>query len=205
MVVRGRTLTLVFSTPEEAVQFLKTLERLLPGRSFLGELKVNKVKIFVPESDEAEKTIHKIKQLYNQQRHTYSYGVVKSYDLSSVLTLARLEAPIPATLIVEALKIQGFKAALSGDILKTDATLDGIIKTVERLSAIYKETLTLTATAQTRRLISLYAFAKGLRVEDAVDDLYKLGLLTETSGKVTLKVNYSSALSALLGSLKNSA
>ncbi|QOJ78163.1 DUF2067 family protein [Infirmifilum lucidum] len=198
--MKGRVLTLVFSSPEEAVHFLKTLEKLLPGKSFLGELKANKVKIFIPESENSEKTMHKIKQLYNQQRQPYSYGVMKNYDISSIFSMAKLEVPVPVTLLVEALKIQGRKAIIKGDILYTDATLNEIIKVVERLSVIYKEVLSLETTAQARRLISLYSFVNNKPVDSAVEELSKLGILTESSGKLTLKVNYDVALKALFGS-----
>ncbi len=200
--MKGRVLTLVFPSPEEAVHFLKTLEKLLPGKSFFGELKANKVKIFIPESEDFEKTIHKIKQLYNQQRQPYSYGVTKNYDLSSVFSMAKLEVPVPATLLVETLKIKGHKATIKGDVLYTDATLNEIIKIIEELSVVYKEVLNLETTAQARRLISLYSLINNKPVDSAVEELFKLGVLTESSGKITLKVNYNAALKALFGSFQ---
>ncbi|MGB9708689.1 MAG: DUF2067 family protein [Infirmifilum sp.] len=192
--MRGTTFTLVFSSPEEALEFLKMLEKILPGKSFLGELKTNKVKVFVPESENSEQVIRKIRELYNQKRRPYAYGLVKDYDISTVFSLSRLEQPIPLSLLITTLRIQGYKAEAVRDKLRTNAPLDHLTKMVEKLSKLYGELLEIKATAQARRLIALYSLTKNLPTEEAIRQLSEQGFLTEDRGRISLKLNYETAL-----------
>lgn len=195
--MRGITFTLVFSSAEEAVEFLKMLENTLPGKSFLGELKTNKVKIFVPESKDSELVAHRIRELYNQMKSPHAQGLIRDYDLAVLFSMSRLEVPVPVSLLVDALKIKGYKVEVFRDKLRTNAPLNVITKTIENLSKIYHELADIKMTSQSRRLIALYSHTENLAPEESIKRLSELGILTEESGRISLKVNYEMALNTL--------
>ncbi|MEZ0345080.1 MAG: DUF2067 family protein [Infirmifilum sp.] len=195
--MRGRTLTLVFSSAEEALNFLKKLERFLPGKSFLGELKVNKVKIFIPESDNAEQVLGKIRELYNQQKQLHTYNAPRDYDIPTLFSLSKLEVPIPLAVVVDSLRVQGFKAEVFGEKLRTNAPLNVITKNIESISIIYRELLEFKMTAQARRLIALFSHVNNIPSEDAIKQLSTLGLIVDRGGVISLKVNYEVAVKTL--------
>lgn len=200
--MKGLTFTLVFSSAEEAVEFLKMLEKSLPGKSFLGELKTNKVKIFVPESEDSERLVHRIRELYNQMRSPHAQGLVRDYDIATLFSMSRLEIPISVSILVDALKIKGFKVEVVKDKLRTNAPPSDLTKTVESLSRIYRELVDLRMTAQSRRLVALYSYIENLAPSESIRRLSELGILTEESGRISLKVNYEAAIKTLYGARK---
>lgn len=195
--MRGRTFTLVFSSADEATEFLKTIEKMLPGRSFLGELKTNKVKIFIPESEDMEETITKIRQLYNQRHRRLPGRAPKKYSVASLFSLANIETPVPASLVVDVLRIKGHRATLEEDFFVTTAELNEILDIIKGLSSVYKILLEFRLTPQARRLTAIFSYVGSKPPEAAIKELSEAGLLTETGGRITLKVNYEAALKTL--------
>jgi len=175
--VRRNPVTLVFPTTKEAVAFLEALERLA-GANISGELRMNKVKIYIHEQGERySETLRRIQALY-ATTHGGTTHAVKSYNFETLMHIAGADTPIPPVLLEEILRLRGYKATLKrGGILETNADVETIGEYLRRLSEAYRALLHIPSSAQAKRVIALLSVYWEKGVDETIDILEEMGLI----------------------------
>lgn|GEM_PF-2033770 len=175
------TLTLSFTSSEEAVRFLEALTKVLRGKVILGEVKVDKVKIFIPYSEDYQETVRKVKLLYMEVRGSSRVGL-RRYDPVTILSVANLEIAIPLQALVDALRLSGRKASMEGATIVTDASFNEIVRLAEKLSLHYSEAVRTGLPAPLRRFVAAAAACSNLSVQKILDILEQKGLIKRGDG-----------------------
>ncbi len=179
--LRGVTLTFSFASPGEAVRFLEVITKVLGGKVILGEVKGDKVKVFIPYSEDYRETVRKIKLLYMEVRNSSRVGL-RRYDLATVLSVANLEVAIPVQALIDALRLSGRKASVEGSVLVTDAGFNEVVRLAERVSLRYSEAVRAGLPAPLRRLAAAAAACANLSVQEVLDVLEQKGLIKRGDG-----------------------
>ena len=191
--MRRNPITLVFRSPSDAVKFLETLEATI-GSEIAGELKMNKVKIYVYARGERYKEIvRRIQALYSTVRGTYTPGL-RRYEFSALLSISESKTPVSPQVVVELLKLRGFEARLlKGGYIETNADTDTLREIIGELSRAYARLVRLPATTPAKRLVALLSVYWGISVEETVERLVEKGLL-RNENRLEPTHNFSRAL-----------
>jgi len=166
---------LSFASSSEALEFVELAEKLVgEGVEFI--VKGNKVKAIALTSTSATQSLARVREVYRYWRMSTapSSGVYR-HPLPIVFSMAELAASIPPRCIAVALRLMGFRAEVSGSFLVTDATLQLVVRTAERVSRAYREALALNVTPSLRRIISASSAALDLPPANVLETLHRTG------------------------------
>lgn len=163
------------------MKFLEVITKMLGGRAILGEVKGDKVKVFIPHSEDYQEVVRKVKLLYMEMRSSSKIGL-RRYDSTTILSVASLEIAIPLQALVDALRLSGHKASLEGTAIVTNASFHEVVRLAEKLSHCYSEAVKVGLPAPIRRLIAAAAACANLSVQDILDALEQRGLIKRDDG-----------------------
>jgi Uncharacterized protein conserved in archaea len=104
--------------------------------------------------------------------------------------------------VADALTFKGFYAEVRGDTLETELGYEEVLKVAEAISKMYEEAERHPLTPQAKRVVVAYAFAKGLSIEAAVEELTKMGLLNR-GAVISLRHSLEKTRRLLVESLNN--
>lgn len=194
--MRKRLITLRFSSPREAAEFLSFVSEMVS--KVIVEQSGASVKLIIPESSkDAKGDYAKLLALVKQwklSRQSPRKGVFK-HSVTMLLTAARLKVGIPVSAVVELLQLKGFRAELEQSFIVTSADFERTVKAVEALSEKYAEALGLNAAPLVKRLAAVLAAAYDRPVDEVVEVLRNAGLVEENEEeKIVLTANYAVAL-----------
>ncbi|MEM0483235.1 MAG: DUF2067 family protein [Pyrobaculum sp.] len=168
------TLSFKFNSREEMERFLEFLEKHVKT-TYLVTTRLTHVYVQLEgegkELEDAASLVKKLAGLARQQRHTVQIPLVVLFRD------ADLARPVPPDVIADALKLKGMPSEVRGGVLETAASYEEVLKTAEALSKIYEETERLPLTPQAKKIVVAYAFARGVPVDKAVEELAAAGLL----------------------------
>ncbi|MEM0278170.1 DUF2067 family protein [Pyrobaculum sp.] len=172
------TLSFKFSSREEVVRFLSFLEKHL-RTTYLVTTRLDHVYVQLEgEEKELEEAAALVKRLAGLARQ--GRGVVQ-IPLLVLFRDANLARPIPPDAVADALTLSGVASHVRGDVLETSAPYEEVLKTAEALSRMYEEAERLPLTPQARKVAVAYAYARGVPIEKAVEELAEAGLLNKGS------------------------
>jgi len=183
-----------FKSSEEVQQFLEMVQRFVHGVEYILDVRGSGVRIrLIGTPSEVEKAYYTIRGI---EAAVKGRPGLKTYPLDLVFRGANTEAAIPGDLIVPALQLLGFNAKISRGNLVTDASFTEVINVVERLSSIYRRLMDEAISARAKRIVALYMLATGSDVDQAVEELVRLGIL-QIGATVSLSDDYERALNKL--------
>jgi len=168
------TLAFRFNTREEVERFLTFIEKHVKT-TFIVNTRLTHVYVQLEgEGKELEDAVVLVKRLAVLARE--GRGVVQ-VPLLVLFRDADLARPIPPDVVADALRFRGFFAEVRGDVLETELSYGDVLKTAEALSKMYEEAERHPPTPQAKRVVVAYAFARGISVDAAVEELIKAGVL----------------------------
>lgn len=168
------TLSFKFNTREEVERFLTFLEKHVKI-TYLVNTRLTHVYVQLEgegkELEDAASLVKKLAGLARQQRSTAQIPLVMLFRDADLIR------PVPPDVIADALRLKGKPSEVRGGVLETSASYEEVLKTVEALSKIYEEAERLPLTPQAKKIAVAYAFARGVSVDKAVEELAAAGLL----------------------------
>mgnify|MGYP001772750263 CR=1 FL=1 len=177
--LKGVTLTFTFASSAEAVKFIELLNKKLGKGCFLGEIKGNKVKVFIPLGKDHRRLVQEVKHLYAEVHSSSAYRP-RSFEVTTVFSASNLKVAIPVQALLEALRVEGYKAELRGSRIVTDASFQHLTELAERLSEAYSEAVRLKLTSPLRRIAAVAAVCSSSSVDQALKLLMDQGLVTRS-------------------------
>ena len=188
-------LTFVFQTPNEAIEFLIRVRKTPSLKGIAGEVKGNKVKIYVMgKGANREKLIKEIKMLYKQTKEPKASYFTRRYSLSLILRLAPIKISIPVKALVDLLRLEGCKVKQEGDLLESNCSLNFIQEKAKILSEKYYDVVYFNAPASFKRLVAVLAAFYEENVEKIIAELLEKGLIKKEDGRYSLLHNYQLSL-----------
>ncbi len=148
------------------------------------------------DPETVKRSIARIKELYKMVRSSGRRTMVK-YPVDMLLSMAEVETPISLDTVAISLSIWGYRAALRGNHVVSDAPFELVVDTVSRISRIYEELRGIPMTPPVKRLASICAATCGKRPEDCVRELEAIGVARNVGGYYTLAMTYTSAVEHL--------
>jgi Uncharacterized protein conserved in archaea len=168
------TLSFKFNTREEVERFLMFIERHVKT-TYIVNTRLTHVYVQLEgEGEELEDAVALVKRLAGLARG--GRGVVQ-VPLLVLFRDAELTRPIPPDVVADALRFKGFFAEVQGDVLETELSYEEVLEAAEALSKMYGEAEKHPLTPQAKRVVVAYAFARGISIEAAVEELIKAGVL----------------------------
>jgi len=206
-----RELVFTFNNINEALTFMEMITNKIKSKEVLIRYDTGSgIRVWVSiqgEPHEVELYIMEIKRLYNDIKLMRGKFGVRTYDISFILSKARLSAAIPIDLIIDLLHIKGINAEIEGSRIKVvgDVKLENLISTAEGISRIYDEMIDMEISAQAKRVIALYSMLLGKDVKDSIKELLNNGLLSKygDTEMLVLSMDYKHALSKLQEMIEN--
>ncbi|ADN50895.1 DUF2067 family protein [Vulcanisaeta distributa] len=200
-----REFVFTFNNVNEALTFMEMLTSKIKSKELLIRYDTGSgVRVWVSiqgEPHEVELYSMEIKRVYNDIKLMRGKFGTRAYDVSLILSKARLSAAIPIDLIIDLLQIKGINAELDGSKIRVvgDVKLEDLIKLAEDISRIYNELIDAEVSAQAKRIIALYALLMSKGVKDSIKELLDKGLLSKygDSELLVLSMDYKHALSRL--------
>ncbi|MEM1516328.1 MAG: DUF2067 family protein [Thermofilum sp.] len=184
--MKGVVLTFNFGSSAEALKFIEVLSKKVGRGAILGEIKGNKVKVFVPFSENYRKTVREIKLIYFELHSGADYRP-KRFEISTVLSASNLKVAIPVQALVDALRLEGYEARLEGNHLVTNAKFQHLAELAEKISERYEEAARQRLAAPLRRLVAVVATHMNTSISDAIDLLQKLGFIESKNSELVLR------------------
>ncbi len=201
-----REFVFTFNNVNEALTFMEMLTGKIKSKELLIRYDTGSgVRVWISiqgEPHEVELYSMEIKRVYNDIKlmRGGKFGI-RAYDVSLILSKARLNAAIPIDLIIDLLQIKGVNAELDGSKIRVvgNIKLEDLVKLAEDISRIYNELIDAEVSAQAKRIIALYALLMGKDVKDSIKELLDKGLLSKygDSELLVLSMDYKHALSRL--------
>jgi Uncharacterized protein conserved in archaea len=168
------TLSFKFDTREEVERFLMFVEKHVKT-TYIVNTRLTHVYVQLEgEGKELEDAVALVKRLAGLAKEGRRVVQVPLLVLFRDSELAR---PIPPDVVADALRFRGFFAEVRGDVLETELSYGDVLKTAEALSKMYEEAERHPLTPQAKRVVVAYAFARGISVDAAVEELIKAGVL----------------------------
>lgn len=197
-----REFVFTFSNMSEALTFMEMLTSKIKSRELLIRYDTGSgIRVWVSiqgEPHEVELYSMEIKRVYNDIKLMRGKFGVRAYDVSLILSKARLSAAIPIDLLIDLLQIRGVNAELDGSKIRImgDIKLEDLVSLAESISRIYSELIDAEVSAQAKRIIALYALLMGKDVKDSIRELLDKGLLTKYGDTelLVLSMDYKHAL-----------
>jgi len=193
-----------FNSNEEALRFVELLSEHLRGANIIIDLKGTTVKVRVYGSrSDIKSTFLKIKDLVTIVKGERGEGL-KKYSLRYLLTSSELKAPIPIDLIRDVLALKEFKVEIKRGYVITDASLEEVRRTIERISEIYSELRSVRASPRAKKVIALMSSLTELSVGEALKVLLDNGVIrtVEGAGTYALTCKYEVVLEVVRKLLK---
>jgi hypothetical protein len=168
------TLSFKFNTREEVERFLVFIQKHVKT-TYIVNTRLTHVYVQLEgEGEELEDAVALVKRLAGLARG--GRGVVQ-VPLLVLFRDAELTRPIPPDVVADALRFKGFFAEVQGDVLETELSYEEVLEVAEALSKMYEEAEKHPLTPQAKRVVVAYAFARGISIEAAVEELVKAGVL----------------------------
>jgi hypothetical protein len=191
-------LSFKFHTKEEVERFLTLLERHVKT-PYLVTTRLTHVYIQLEgNAKELKDAAAVVKSLAGLAR-----GARRSLQIPLLVLFrdAELVRPVPPDAIADALTATGHPSTIRGDVLTTTASYEEALSVAEKLSKLYEEAERLPLTPHAKKIAVVYAFAKGLPVERAVEELINEGLLNR-GGVISLRYRLEEARRMLQSKFK---
>jgi hypothetical protein len=193
------TLSFKFNTREEVERFLMFIEKHVKT-TYIVNTRLTHVYVQLEgEGKELEDAVALVKRLAGLARG--GRGVVQ-VPLLVLFRDAELTRPIPPDVVADALRFKGFFAEVQGDVLETELSYEEVLEAAEALSKMYEEAEKHPLTPQAKRVVVAYAFARGISIEAAVEELVKAGVLNR-GAVLSLRHSPQKTRVLLLENLKN--
>ena len=203
-----------FNNVDEALTFMEMVTSKIKSRELLIRYDAGggvRVRVSIQgEPHEVELYSMEVRRVYNDIKLMRGKFGVRTYDVSLILSKARLTAAIPIDLVVDLLQLRGVSAELDGSRIRVagDVGLEDLVRLAEDVSRIYGELMDMDVSAQAKRVIALYALLMGRDVRGSIKELIDKGLLSKygDSELLVLSMDYRHALSRLqdlVGSERN--
>ena len=192
------TLSFKFRTREEVERFLTLLERHVKT-PYLVNTRLTHVYIQLEgDARELKDAAAVVKSLAGLAK-----GARRPLQIPLLVLFrdAELARPVPPDAVADALSATGRPSTVRGDVLVTSASYEEVLSTAEKLSRLYEEAEKLPLTPQAKKVAVVYAFAKGLPVEKAVEELVSEGFLNR-GGVISLRYRLEEARRMLLSKFK---
>lgn len=187
--------TFVFNSSKEALAFLDSIGRVVGLKNIVGELKGNKVKIYIKARGEnREKILREVKALYVQSKPPIATYRKRKYKVSTLLKLASLKISIPVSALIDLLRLRDCKAELVGDQIETSCDIEFVREEAERLSEKYSEVVFLNATASLKRLLAVVSAYLDADPREILEKLLEEGLIVTNRNRYALRDNYQLSL-----------
>ncbi len=168
------TLSFKFDTREEVERFLMFVEKHVKT-TYIVNTRLTHVYVQLEgEGKELEDAVALVKRLAGLAKEGRR---VVQVPLLVLFRDAEIVRPIPPDVVADALRFRGFFAEVRGDVLETELSYGDVLKTAEALSKMYEEAERHPLTPQAKRVVVAYAFARGISVDAAVEELIKAGVL----------------------------
>ena len=168
------TLSFKFDTREEVERFLMFVEKHVKT-TYIVNTRLTHVYVQLEgEGKELEDAVALVKRLAGLVKEGRR---VVQVPLLVLFRDAEIVRPIPPDVVADALRFRGFFADVRGDVLETELSYGDVLKTAEALSKMYEEAERHPLTPQAKRVVVAYAFARGISVDAAVEELIKAGVL----------------------------
>ena len=193
------TLSFKFNTREEVERFLTFIEKHVKTTYIVNTRLTHVYMQLEGEGKELEDAVALVKRLAGLARE--GRGVVQ-VPLLVLFRDAELTRPIPPDVVADALRFKGFFAEVQGDVLETELSYEEVLETAEALSKMYEEAEKNPLTPQAKRVVVAYAFARGISIEAAVEELIKAGVLNR-GAVLSLRHSPQKTRVLLLENLKN--
>jgi hypothetical protein len=193
------TLSFKFNTREEVERFLVFIQKHVKT-TYIVNTRLTHVYVQLEgEGEELEDAVALVKRLAGLARE--GRGVVQ-VPLLVLFRDAELTRPIPPDVVADALRFKGFFAEVQGDVLETELSYEEVLEAAETLSKMYEEAEKHPLTPQAKRVVVAYAFARGISIEAAVEELIKAGVLNR-GAVLSLRHSPQKTRVLLLENLKN--
>ncbi len=200
-----REFVFTFNEVGEALTFMEMITNKIKSRELLIRYDVgNGVRVWVSiqgEPHEVELYSMEVRRVYNDIKMMRGKFGTRAYDISLILSKARLSAAIPNDLVIDLLQVKGVNAELEGSKVRVagDIRLEDLVRLAEDLSKVYSELIDAEVSAQAKRVIALYALLTGKDVRGSIEDLLNEGLLSRYGDTelLVLSMDYRHALSRL--------
>jgi hypothetical protein len=193
------TLSFKFNTREEVERFLVFIQKHVKT-TYIVNTRLTHVYVQLEgEGEELEDAVALVKRLAGLARG--GRGVVQ-VPLLVLFRDAELTRPIPPYVVADALRFKGFFAEVQGDVLETELSYEEVLEAAETLSKMYEEAEKHPLTPQAKRVVVAYAFARGISIEAAVEELIKAGVLNR-GAVLSLRHSPQKTRVLLLENLKN--
>ena len=192
-------LSFKFRTKEEVERFLAFIERHITT-TYIVDTRLTHVYVQL-EGNEKElvDAVALVKRLAGLAREGRS---VVQIPLLVLFRDAELVRPVPPDALADALMFKGFFAKVRGDVLETELKYEEVLKVAAALSKMYEEAEKYPLTPQAKRVVVAYAYAKGISIETAVEELVKAGILNK-GAVLSLRRSPEETRKLLLESLNN--
>jgi hypothetical protein len=192
-------LSFKFNTREEVERFLMFIEKHVKT-TYIVNTRLTHVYVQLEgEGEELENAVALVKRLAGLARE--GRGVVQ-VPLLVLFRDAELTRPIPPDVVADALRFKGLFAEVQGDVLETELSYEEVMEAAETLSKMYEEAEKHPLTPQAKRVVVAYAFARGISIEAAVEELIKAGVLNR-GAVLSLRHSLQKTRVLLLENLKN--
>jgi len=168
------TLSFKFDKRDEVERFLTFIEKHVKT-TYIVNTRLTHVYVQLEgEGKELEDAVALVKRLAGLVKEGRR---VVQVPLLVLFRDAEIVRPIPPDVVADALRFRGFFAEVRGDVLETELSYGDVLKTAEALSKMYEEAERHPLTPQAKRVVVAYAFARGISVDAAVEELIKAGVL----------------------------
>lgn len=204
-----KVITFSFLNKDEAVKFLELATKKVKTFQMYGRCKSNNQVEIILQGDpvEVNLAISELKKLAKtikeMMRHDRGFAI---YDISILLDMANLEAAIPLDVVFKIIELKGYKIEVLGGKIKTNASVDEIVRTMEYVSKLYREMMTMDITPQAKRLIAIHSIITGKSIEKSIEELTKYKLLNvhrdEERQLILLTQSYENSVRILKSILK---
>lgn len=192
------TLSFKFHTREEVERFLNLLEKHVKT-PYLVNTRLTHVYIQLEgHVKELKDVVAVVRSLAGLARGARGSVQIPLLVLFRDVELVR---PVSPDAVADALTAAGRPSAVRGDVLTTVASYEEVLTAAERLSRLYEEAEELPLTPQAKKMAVIYAFAKDLSVEEAVEELVGEGILNR-GGVISLRYRPEEARRLLLSKFK---
>jgi len=168
------TLSFKFDKRDEVERFLTFIEKHVKT-TYIVNTRLTHVYVQLEgEGKELEDAVALVKRLAGLVKEGRR---VVQVPLLVLFRDAEIVRPIPPDVVADALRFRGFFADVRGDVLETELSYGDVLKIAEALSKMYEEAERHPLTPQAKRVVVAYAFARGISVDAAVEELIKAGVL----------------------------
>jgi len=197
-----RIVVFSFSSPEEALRFIESVNQFVKTANIIVELKGGRdvrIRIYGGR-DSTQQTLESLKRLASSIKK--SPGKPTTTPLNWLVRQLSHRTAFPINVLVDALRLMGYRAGLFKGSLVTNASETAVIGTAEKIAAVYRDLRNSNVSPQAKRIISLYVAATGVTTKEAIKKLADEKLVNVVEGRVTAGMDYENAFKKLSETLQ---